>query len=467
MMRINASVTNTLDSDRRELFSRYAERRAQGEIFYLPTMLPPEERRLYVRQTLREDNLFRIENRPEGAQAKFDKLAKSLFHFFRGAALLYYRDYAGTDGHLPRILAVGDVHPANFGVMLNENGAPFFSINDFDEAYFAPFSWDIKRGGIGFIIAAQENGLRPKKCRKVVKQFVKGYLEGLLEFFARNDREKWHQFRLDNSPPMIRELLESAQQSRKEFLCELIDLDKGQFRATEEIVPYGNHTEKFQQAMDRYRSSSEMGNQDRGGHFKIKDVAIKKGSGTASLGLDRYFVLIDRPTDDLADDLIMEFKHSRHSALEGLTPGDTRQASGKAERIVWAQQIHLVGGDPYYGYTTLDQQSFMVRERSPYKNNIDTDTLNYDELKTYANICGKTLAQIHARSDADTGVSEHCAEQQILASIDPASFPGDIARFAETGARRLLADYEAFKKDHRRGVFKMGSSRALVEPAGP
>lgn len=453
-MLMNTGVTNALDGDRRELFSRYAAHRASGEIFYLPITLPPEERRLYVRQTLREDNLFRIANRPEGAQAKFAKLAKSPFYFFRGTALLYYRDYAGTDGHLPQVFTVGDVHPGNFGVMPNENGAPFFSANDFDEAYFAPFSWDIKRGGVGFIIAAQENGLGRKKYRKVVKQFVRGYLQGLNEF-ARNDREKWHQFRLDNSPPMIRKLLESSLQSRKDFLDELIDLEKGQFRATEEIVPYSKHVKKFQSAVDRYRKSSEIDNRGRGGHFKVKDVAIKKGSGTASLGLDRYYVLIDGPTDDPADDIILEFKQSRQSALEGLVPADTKQADGKAERIVWAQRIHLVGGDPYYGHTTLDQQSFMVRERSPYKDDIDVDELDYAELKTYAYICGETLAQIHARSDADTGVGEDSAEQRILATIDPEVFPGDIARFAEAAARRLHKDYHAFKKDHDHSVFKI------------
>ena len=86
---------------------------------------------------MREDHQFRIHNRPEGAQAKFDKLAKSAFKFFRGTALLYYRDYAGTDGHLPTVLTIGDVHPENFGVMPNADGAPFFGVNDFDEAYFA------------------------------------------------------------------------------------------------------------------------------------------------------------------------------------------------------------------------------------------------------------------------------------------------------------------------------------------
>ena len=129
---------HTHDEDRTELFQKYAQARARGEIRAMPTMYNKEQRRLYVRQTLREDHQFRIKNRPEGAQAKFDKLANEPFVFFRGTALMYYRDYAGTDAHLPQVFTIGDVHPENFGVMPNEDGAPFFGVNDFDEAHVAP-----------------------------------------------------------------------------------------------------------------------------------------------------------------------------------------------------------------------------------------------------------------------------------------------------------------------------------------
>jgi len=80
------------DINRSEAFQAFAKQRSQGAVLTPPTMLSPEERRLHIRQTLREDHQFRIQNRPEGAQAKVDELAKSPFTFFRGTALLYYRD---------------------------------------------------------------------------------------------------------------------------------------------------------------------------------------------------------------------------------------------------------------------------------------------------------------------------------------------------------------------------------------
>ncbi|MDX1524090.1 MAG: DUF2252 family protein, partial [Anaerolineae bacterium] len=281
-------------TDRTEAFRKFAQRRSQGEVMSLPILLPKHERRLYVRQTLREDHQFRIKNRPEGAQAKFDKLADSPFKFFRGTALLYYRDYAGTDGNLPPVLTIGDIHPENFGVMPNADGAPFFGVNDFDEAYFAPFSWDVKRGAVGFYIVAKENGLSKKKRKKVVRSFVDGYLAGLVEF-ARDDREKWHQYRIDNSPDVIKDLLESAQESRKSFLSDLLDLKKGKFVSSDEIVPRSKEVPPFQKVIDEYHQNSNIKENGRAGHFEVKDVAVKKDSGTASLGLDRNFVLINGP----------------------------------------------------------------------------------------------------------------------------------------------------------------------------
>lgn len=445
--------TEQHDIDRTEAFAEFAKRRAEGQIFVPPTLLSPEERRLHVRATLREDHQFRIKNHPEDAQEKFDKLAASPFAFFRGTVLLYYRDYAGTDAHLPVVFTVGDVHPENFGVMPNEDGAPFFGINDFDEAYFAPFSWDVKRGAVGFYLAALDCGLTPKKAEKIAGAFVAGYLEGLQEF-ARDDREKWHEYRLDNSPPMIRSLIESAMGNREKFLKRFVDLKKKVFLSTAEIVPHSKHVPQFQKTIEKYQKDNEIDVHGRAGHFKVKDVAIKKGSGTASLGLERYYVLIDGPTDDPLDDIILEIKQARESALKGLAPaGKTNGVDGKADRVLKSHHIHLAGGDAYYGQAVIDKESFTVREHSPYKQGIKVKDLSKKEFKEYAYICGETLSQAHARSDEDMGISDGSAEKHILAAINLSVFQDDVVRFAKMAVDRIYADYELFKQDHALGAF--------------
>ncbi|MEZ4237838.1 MAG: DUF2252 family protein [Myxococcota bacterium] len=438
-------------TDRREAFAAWADRIGCGEVTTPPAQLRGEARRIHVRRTLLEDHTFRIRHRPDGAALKFRKLAGSPFSFFRGTALLFYRDLAGLDGHLPTVLAVGDVHPENFGVMPNRDGAPFFGVNDFDEAGFAPFSWDLRRGAVGFWMAAREHGLPKKQRRKVVRRFLRGYIAGL-RGFARDDSEKWRQLRLDTSPPLIRDLIEASMTDRREHLDQYVDLDKGEFRPTRKVVPATSRKAELQAAIDQYRDRSSVPDEERAGHFQVKDVAVKRFSGTASLGLDRVWVLIDGPTDDPCDDLILELKQARRSAMDGLAPLRIGGHDG-VERVVESEQIHVVGGDPYYGCTELDGRPFLVRERSPFKDEIDLEDLDFGEWKEYAEICGGVVAQAHARSDEDTGVLEGNAEEAILGSVSHAVMVDDLVRFAEETAKRHKRDWKAFRKDHALGAF--------------
>src|SRR3712207_7032607 len=57
------------------------------------------------------------------------------------------------------------------------------------EASFAPFSWDLKRGAVGFVLVCRENAFGRKQRKQVLKAWVGGYFEGLREF-ARGDRER-------------------------------------------------------------------------------------------------------------------------------------------------------------------------------------------------------------------------------------------------------------------------------------
>lgn len=442
-----ADVASRFDS-----FRELAHCRAAGQMVLLPRNLPPEDRRLHVRQTLREDHRERI-HRTRSADAKFEKLAGSVFSFFRGTCLLFYRDMAGEDAWMPTVLTLGDVHPENFGVMPSSDNTPIFGVNDFDEAYYAPFTWDIKRGAVGFMLAAREEGVHRKKQRRIIQRFVTGYLDAMTEF-ASDGSEVDLQIRLDNSPPLIQKLLKDSQEDRNEWLEEYLDSDRQRFEASEEIVPVSSRIEEFQQIVDRYRKENKLEPSDRAGDLHVKDVAQKKGSGTASLGLPRYFVLLEGPSKDGRDDLILEFKQARRSALAGLAPKSQYEQHGEADRVVNAQAVHLVGGDPFYGHATIDEQSFLVRERSPFKNDIDLDDLSKKQWKSYAEICGRSLAQAHALAD-DSGAVEQDIEPLILEAVgEHELFINDICRFAEDAIERIYSDHKHFVADHRLGAFK-------------
>lgn len=441
-------------ADRRDAFADLARRRAEGEVAFTPRVLSGFARRCHVRQTLREDHATRITGVPEAAQAKFDKLARSTYDFFRGTALLFYRDLAGDDAWMPSVLTLGDVHPENFGVMPSADGTPMFGVNDFDEAHFAPFTWDIKRGAVGFFIASGAEGLSKKKRAKVVRAFVRGYCEGL-RAFVDNDLETERQLRLDNSPPLIRALIEGAMTGRAEWLGEMLDDKRRGFRPTTEIVPQTSKVDDFQAIVDRYVKENGISIPGRTDALRVKDVAEKRGSGTASLGLTRYFVLIAGPDDDGSDDIVLEMKRARRSALDGLAPtAQAAHADAEAGRVVNAQAVHLVGGDPFYGKVEIEGRSHLVRERSPFKDEMDLDDLDAKSWRRYAFECGRALAQAHALADEDTGVGEGSVEARILDAVEPLDlFVEDMVRFAREGAARVARDHALFCEDHALGAF--------------
>ena len=88
---------------------------------------------------------------------KIRKLAdNNQFVFFRGVAGLFDYNmmcseepetYLNDKTNIPKVLSNGDCHPENFGVMVQANDDLVWGVNDFDQGFNAPFTWDIKRGG--------------------------------------------------------------------------------------------------------------------------------------------------------------------------------------------------------------------------------------------------------------------------------------------------------------------------------
>jgi uncharacterized protein (DUF2252 family) len=437
-----------------DTFRRLAEAVAAGEFVLRPRVLTGHDRRRHVRQCLREDHETRIAASSEEAEIKFDKLSDSLFSFFRGTALLFYRDMAGDDAWMPTVLTLGDVHPENFGVMPNANNVPIFSVNDFDESYYAPFTWDIKRGAVGFMIAAETEGeLKRKQQIRIVRHFVQGYIEDM-QRLAREGTEQDEEMRYDNAPKLIRKLFKAADENRAEWLAEdYLDETKSGFRSTEELVPISSRRDEFQKVTDRLVKENDIKVPERAKGMRVKDVALRRGQGTASLGLNRYYVLIKGPARDGTDDLIIEYKQARRSALSGLVPPSAFEMDTRAERISHAQTAHLVRGDVFYGHIEFDGLSYMSRERAPFRDDIDLEDLSKSEWKEYADICGRVLARVHALSD-ESGNIDYDIEPAIMNAIGPPElFTEDIVEFATEAADRVRRDHALFREDHARGAF--------------
>ncbi|MCG7595681.1 DUF2252 domain-containing protein [Mycobacterium sp. PSTR-4-N] len=444
------------NASRMKAFQALAHTRAAGHMVVLPSTLTGNDRRMHVRQTIREDHQLRIARHNEEAFEKFDKLARSRFSFFRGTALMFYRDMAGEDAWLPTVLAAGDVHPENFGVMPNADNVPIFGINDYDEVFYAPFTWDLKRGATGFMIAADEIGdFGRGKRRKIARSFVRGYVDKITAY-ASDHNESVADLRRDNAPELIADLIDSATDgTRAEWLAEkYYNETRTGFKSSKKLVPITSRRNEFQELINRYVEESGLSVPARAGSMKVKDVVERRGQGTASLGLVRYYVMIEGPLCDASDDILLELKQARRSALDGVVPPSEHLVDGDADRVVHGQRVQLVSGDRFYGSIKHRGISFLVRERSWYRDDIDLDDLSFSEWRDYAKICGEVVAQAHALSD-EAGLLDYDVEPDIVAAIGtPDLFADDVVRFAEEASDRNKSDHKAFRKDHALGAFR-------------
>ncbi|WP_159234346.1 DUF2252 domain-containing protein [Mycolicibacterium vanbaalenii] len=454
--RVSARDDRPGHASRMEAFRMLAQARAAGEMVALPRMLTGDDRRLHVRQTIREDHRLRIARHNEEAFGKFDKLAGSRFSFFRGTALLFYRDMAGDDAWMPTVLAAGDIHPENFGVMPNADNVPIFGINDYDEVFYTPFTWDLKRGATGFMIAADEIGGygHGKRC-KIARSFVRGYTDRIGRY-ATDHSEGDSDLREDNSPELIAGLIDSAKSGgRAKWLTKKYYNETATgFKSSKKLVPISSRRDEFQDLIDRYVEQSGITVPERAGSMRVKDVAERRGQGTASLGLVRYYVMIEGPLPDVSDDILLELKQARRSALEGLVPPSEHLVAGNADRVVHGQRVQLVSGDRFYGSIKHRGISFLVRERSWFRDDIDLDDLSFTQWRQYAQICGEVLAQAHALSD-EAGLLDHDVEPEIVEAIGfPELFVDDIVRFADGADSLCKRDHQDFRKDHALGAFR-------------
>ena len=118
-----------------------------------------------VRRALQDENCATATRGPSVAAAVGRKMRKlsdgGRFSFFRGAAAFFYinmlcegeRGLAKSWASVPQVISNGDAHPENFGSMMLGNSKVMFGVNDFDQAFRAPFLWDLQRGATGFIVA--------------------------------------------------------------------------------------------------------------------------------------------------------------------------------------------------------------------------------------------------------------------------------------------------------------------------
>ena len=418
----------------------------------------PAARKEFIVKSFTENYPELIANDPGAWRGKFRKMASSAFAFFRGSAPLFYADVARD--HDPflnektsRVWIQGDLHAENFGTYMNSAGYFVFDVNDFDESYAAPFTWDVKRFCASLALVGYQKALSDADIKAIIAQGARSYAQQISRFHAGLDKN--FALTLDTSKGKILEVLKEARtRTRVGLLDNETDIKDGDrtFKLHKNAKAVSPADEaKIKAALEEYYTSIPKHKQRTKITYNVKSIVRRSGLGIGSAGLTMFSVLIEGETQALENDIILSLKVSQPSAAAKHIKDSSVKNYFKDEgqRTTISQRALQAYADPFMGYTTYDGKGVYVAEVSPYVADLEWDDINdMDDILEVVAELGRCIAKIHCVSDEDSDQTlvDYSTEDAIHSVLDgkETEFVNYMVDFGENYAAVVREDHKLF-----------------------
>ncbi|MFF2776270.1 DUF2252 domain-containing protein [Streptomyces sp. NPDC058052] len=406
---------------------------------------------------------------PAAFRVKFRKMAASAFAFYRGTACLFYKDlereaHGGPflDERTGRVWIHGDLHAENFGTYMDANGRLIFNVNDFDEAYVGPFTWDLKRLAASLALIGYTKALADEQITHLVRVYAAAYRERIHALATGAKGEEAPGFTLETADgALLGALREARAMTRFGLLDSMTEIREYERRFT----PGGGSIEldaatrfKVLTAFDGYLETLPESSLVRPDSYRVKDVVGRRGIGIGSAGLPSYNVLLEGHSDALENDVVIYLKQAQTPAVSRhvTDPAVRGWFRHEGHRTVISQRALQAHADPWLGWTELDGAGQLVAEVSPYAVDLDWSDIDdpRDIAATVADL-GRATATMHAAADESSGLSlvPFSTERAIDAAIaaDEEGFTTLLVDFAHAYGARARADHQIFVDLFRNG----------------
>ncbi|MEU6983647.1 DUF2252 domain-containing protein [Streptomyces sp. NPDC046324] len=409
---------------------------------------------------------------PAAFRVKFRKMAGSAFAFYRGTACLFYADLeqerAGgpyLDERTGRVWIHGDLHAENFGTYMDANGRLIFNVNDFDEAYVGPFTWDLKRLSASLALIGYTKALSDEQITELVRIYAAAYRErihALATGAKSSESSELPPFTLDTAEgPLLDALRVARSLTRFGLLDSMTEIREFERR----FSPGGGSIEldaatryKVLAAFDGYLETLPESSLARPDSYRVKDVVGRRGIGIGSAGLPSYNILLEGNSDALENDVVIYMKQAQTPAVSRhVTDAAVREYfQHEGHRTVISQRALQAHADPWLGWTELDGSGQLVAEVSPYAVDLDWSDID-DPAEIAATVAdlGRATATMHAAADDSSGHSlvPFSTERAIDAAIaaDEEGFADLLVDFAHSYGARAREDHQIFVDLFRNG----------------
>ena len=128
-----------------------------------------------------------------------------------------------------------------------------FDVNDFDEGYCGPFTWDVKRLVASLFLICHSKGFSDNEIRDVLRAYVSAYLKKVYEFYKKSNDH--FSLTLRNTTGKVKKLLNEAR-----IKCHVAHLD--------EMTVIENYDRRFK----RSKTNKDVDDQTRAEILKVNDI---------------------------------------------------------------------------------------------------------------------------------------------------------------------------------------------------
>ncbi len=390
-----------------------------------------------------------IRQSPSRVATKFQKMQKDLLSFNRGVNPLFYRYVQGKG--LPEkwlgaksrdVVLHGDCHAENIGAYASASGDMVVDLIDFDDSFRGPYLLDLYRAASSLYVSAKTDAMR----RRVLRSFTESYAKTMQDIASGRSNAD---IVLDATSDfdLARELIRQASSPDLDwFYSDLLRTrvrgGKREFIASSD---YASPREGIAERLMRsYLQGQALGRQDFSpGAFDLLDAVIEQASGIGSAGSYKMLMILQGPTQDPSDDVILEFKSEGPPAGQAFAD---QTYDDQGLRVLSGERIMQTRKAAHIGSARAEGRDFFVSAITPYYQELSWKTLVGNKpMSEAAAMAGVLLAKGHARSDAPPYAT--AKEIASLLSGNTDALYDELMRFSKEYAVYLQDGFKSFCKE--------------------